>query len=91
MCVEIKRDIPAEEIYRYMEKLDFPAQYHPDFGQWEDSFLRDVDGEGQTLFSDLTAAGACADGAPTGFIQYGRTAFSFVRRGVTRSYVHVGV
>ena len=29
--MEIKQNIPAEECFRYMERLDFPCQYHPNF------------------------------------------------------------
>lgn len=87
----LKQDIPTEECFRYMEKLDFPFQYHPDFSQWEDSFLRDVDGEGRTLFSDLTTAGAYTDGALTGLIQYGRTAFGFDGDGAVSDQVHYPV
>ena len=85
--VEIKRDIPAEEVFRYMEGLDLPFQYGADFDTWAASYQDDVDGEGRRLFSRLVTAGAYIAGRLAGFVQYGRTAFGFVRRGVTRSYL----
>lgn len=91
MLIEIKQNIPEEACFRYMERLDFPFQYHPDFARWEASFLRDVDGEGRVLFSDLTTAGAYADGALIGFIQYGRTAFGFDGSGAVSDRVHYPV
>ncbi len=75
--IELRRHIPAEDIFRYMEKLDFPYQYRPGFARWEASFSRDVDGEGRTLFAGLATAGAYVDGALAGFVQYGRTAIGF--------------
>lgn len=75
---ELRRNVPAEELFRYMEGLDFPSQYHPDFGRWEAPFSRDRDGEGRTLFASLDTAGAYVDGTLAGFV--------FARRGVTRSY-----
>lgn len=99
--IELRQDIPAEELFRYMEKLDFPSQYHPDFARWEASFSRDVDGAGRTLFAELAAAGAYIDGRLAGYVRrfdtdtalgnaaaqrlYEKT--GFVRAGVTRSYV----
>ncbi len=43
--IEIRCHVPAEDLFRYMEKLDFPYQYRPDLARWEASFSHDTDGE----------------------------------------------
>ncbi len=31
--IGIRRNVPAEEIFRDMEALDLPGRYHPDFAR----------------------------------------------------------
>lgn len=69
------------EVYEYMKKLIFPYHYETDYDLWEKSFNNDADGEGRSLFSELTTVGAYLNGKLTGFIQYGRSAFGFDDRG----------
>lgn len=69
------------DIYEYMQKLPAPYCYETDYPLWEQSYLRDVDGEGRTLFHDLATIGAFRDGVLVGFIQYGRSAFGFDANG----------
>lgn len=77
MRIELKTIIDQSEIYDYMLTLPFPYNYEVEFNTWEKSYLYDVDGEGRTLFSNLTTMGAYLNGKLTGFIQYGKTAFRF--------------
>lgn len=77
MSIKLNKVSHLKEIYDYMVKLDFPYNYEVDFNTWEKSYLYDVDGEGRTLFSELTTIGAYIDDKLTGFIQYGKTAFGF--------------
>lgn len=74
-----------EQIYHY--QLQFPSPYFfpVDYGTWEESFLRDIDGEGSTLFKELCVKGAYDDGELIGFIQYGKTAFGFNDQGAISS------
>ncbi|MDD6305636.1 MAG: hypothetical protein PUA75_01600 [Clostridiales bacterium] len=62
-----------------MVNLSFPYHYEVDFDTWETSYFYDMDGDGRTLFSDLTTVGAYLDDKLTGFIQYGKTAFGYRR------------
>lgn len=81
MRFEIKKVENAREIYDYMRKFSFPYKYEVEFHTWKKSYLYDVDGEGRTLFSDLTTIGAYLDNKLVGFIQYGRSAFGFDENG----------
>ena len=81
MRFELKNVVNTKEIYDYMRKLPFPYNYEVEFPIWEKSYLYDVDGEGRTLFSNLTTVGAYLDSRLVGFIQYGRTAFGFDENG----------
>lgn len=81
MGFEFKNVVNTREIYDYMVNLPFPYNYEVEFNMWEKSYLYDVDGEGRTLFSDLTTLGAYLDSKLVGFIQYGRTAFGFDESG----------
>ena len=58
MKVELKKGVNSREIYDYMRNLSFPYHYEVEFNTWEKSYLYDIDGEGRTLFSDLTTIGA---------------------------------
>lgn len=71
----------TEQIYRY--QMQFPAPYFfpVDYESWEQSFLRDIDGEGRPLFSRLWGKAAYEGDSLVGFIQYGCTAFGFDSRG----------
>lgn len=77
MNIELKEVVNSRDIYNYMVNLSFPYHYEVDFDTWEKSYLYDVDGDGRTLFSDLTTVGAYLDDKLTGFIQYGKAAFGF--------------
>ena len=81
MRFELKHVVDTREIYDYMIHLPFPYHYEVEFDTWEKSYLYDIDGEGRTLFSDLTTVGAYLDCKVAGFIQYGRTAFGFDENG----------
>lgn len=75
--IRLNWDIKAKEVYDYMKKLTFPFGYATDFNTWENSYLRDVDGQSRTLFSELATIGAYMGNELIGFIQYGKTAFGF--------------
>ena len=60
-------------------------------GYKERSYLYDTDGEGRTLFSDLTTVGAYFGGKLVGFIQYGRTSFGFDENGEISNTVFYSV
>ena len=77
MTIELKNIVNTREIYDYMVNLSFPYNYEVEFDTWEKSYLYDIDGEGRTLFSDLTTIGAYLGSKLIGFIQYGKTAFGF--------------
>lgn len=79
--MEIKSHVNAEEVFRYMKRIDLPFKYTTSYDLWEKSYLDDIDGEGRTLFSDLTTSGAYVAGKPVGFIQYGKTSFGFGKDG----------
>ena len=81
MKFELKKVVNSREIYDYMRNLPFPYNYEVEYNTWEKSYLYDIDGEGRTLFSDLTTVGAYLDSKLVGFIQYGRTAFGFDENG----------
>lgn len=78
---QITEKISLREIFEYMKKLSYPYRYETEYSLWEQSFLRDVDGEGRTLFRNLGTIGAFQDGKMTGFIQYGRSAIGFDENG----------
>lgn len=81
MKFEWKEVMDLREIYEYMMNLSFPYNYEVEYDVWERSYLYDVDGEGRTLFANLTTKGAYLDGKLIGMIQYGRTAFGFDENG----------
>ena len=71
MKLEIRKLTDTREIYEYVSELSFPYNYEVEYDTWEKSYLHDVDGEGRSLFSDLTTIGAYSDNRLIGFIQYG--------------------
>lgn len=77
----ITENVQLKEIYEYMNKLSFPYHYETDYDLWKQSYLRDVDGEGRSLFRNLTTIGAYQNDKIIGFIQYGRSAFGFDEKG----------
>lgn len=81
MKIKLTNEVNQREIYDYMVKLNFPYNYEVEFSVWEKSYLNDVDGEGRTLFSELTTVGAYLNSKLIGFIQYGKTAFGFDDKG----------
>ena len=70
-----------EEVYQYQLRFSTPYFFPTDYQILEKSFLRDVDGEGRTLFKELSVKGAYDDGQLVGFVQYGKTAFGFDENG----------
>lgn len=74
-----------KQIYHYQLQFSSPYFFSVDYGTWEESFLRDVDGEGRILFQELCVKGAYDDNKLIGFIQYGKTAFGFNDRGAISS------
>ena len=91
MKFELKKVVNSREIYDYMRNLPFPYNYEVEYNTWEKSYLYDIDGEGRTLFSDLTTVGAYLDSKLVGFIQYGRTAFGFDENGESSDTVSYSV
>lgn len=77
----VKIENSMKDIYWYQARFSHPAMYPVDFDIWEKSFLHDIDGEGRTLFKELTAKGAYRENELVGFIQYGRTALGFDKDG----------
>lgn len=69
------------DLYQYHSKIAVPYHYPVDFDVWEKSFLHDIDGEGRTLFKELTVKRAYQQNHLVGFIQYGRTTFGFGDKG----------
>lgn len=55
--IQIKEICNPRELFDY--KMAFTAPYHYEAGYsiWEKSYLRDIDGEGRALFSELKNAG----------------------------------
>lgn len=74
-----------EQIYHYQLQFSSPYFFPVNYGTWEESFLRDVDGEGRTLFQELCVKGAYNDNVLIGFVQYGKTAFGFNDQGAISS------
>lgn len=64
-----------------MNKMSYPYHYKTEYNLWEQSYLRDIDGEGRTLFHNLTTIAAHRDGKMIGFLQYGISAFGFDGKG----------
>lgn len=77
MNIEFQKVKEPRKIYDYMAKEVFPYNYKTEYNIWENSFLNDIDGNGNTLFSELEALGAYSGKGLVGFVQYGRTAFGF--------------
>lgn len=77
----VKIENSMKDIYWYQARFSHPAMYPVDFDIWEKSFLYDIDGEGRTLFKELTVKGAYRKNELVGFIQYGRTALGFDKDG----------
>lgn len=84
-------NVSLRDLYEYMEKLPCPYHYETEYDLWEQSFLRDIDGEGRTLFRDLTTIGAYRNGKMVGFLQYGNSAFGFDETGEISDTVSFGV
>lgn len=70
-----------EQIYDYGMRFQSPYFFPQPFAVWKESFLKDVDGEGRTLFKALAVKAAYDDDQLVGFIQYGNSAFGFDEQG----------
>jgi ribosomal protein S18 acetylase RimI-like enzyme len=57
--------------------FETPYFFATDFEAWQKSFTDDIDGEGRTLFKELSAKAVYDNDELTGFVQYGKTAFGF--------------
>lgn len=71
----------AAPIYEYCSRLDVPYFFPTSYEYWQESFERDVDGEGRPLFRELHGKAAYDGARLVGFIQYGFTAFGFDEQG----------
>lgn len=60
-----------------MANMNFPYNYKTEYELWQTSYQNDVDGNGNTLFSELHTVGAYSGEKLVGFVQYGKTAFGF--------------
>ena len=76
-----------EQVYRYQMGFRAPYFFPVDYQSWKESFLEDVDGEGRTLFRELTVKAAYDADSLIGFVQYGKTAFGFDNQGEASSDV----
>ena len=92
-----------KHIFAFWQKHNgFPCNFPMDYEDWQESWVRDIDGDGRFLFSSLrTELAFDATGAITGLIRYGKTAFGFddridhiglsaVKRGVLLDVCAVG-
>ena len=66
-----------EQVYAYQRRLSVPYFFPVGFEIWKESFERDVDGEGRSLFKNLQGKVAYDGDVLVGFIQFGNTAFGF--------------
>jgi RimJ/RimL family protein N-acetyltransferase len=69
------------EIYDCQMGFQSPYFFSVPFAAWEESFARDVDGEGRILFKDMVVKAAYEADKLVGFIQYGHSAFGFNEQG----------
>lgn len=51
--VRITENVSLREIYEYMEKLSDPYRYKMRYDLWEQSYLRDINGEGRNIGEDF--------------------------------------
>lgn len=87
MMIRIVKTEDLQPIYHFQLRFQTPWFFPVAYDAWEKSFLEDVDGEGRTLFQNLTVEAAWEDEKLLGFIQYGRTAFGFDAQGEISSRV----
>lgn len=76
-----------EQIYHYQMQFRSPHFFPVNYHTWLRSFVADTDGDGRTLFKDLSVKGAYHNGELVGFVQYGNTAFGFDNSGEISSDV----
>ena len=76
-----------EQIFHYQLQFEAPYFFPVEYNTWLHSFADDTDGEGRTLFRDLSVKAAYRNGKLVGFIQYGNTAFGFDDSGEISSQV----
>ena len=69
------------DIYNFQKSFDTPYFYDVDFESFENSFENDIDGEGRTLFKELSTKAVYENDELIGFVQYGNTAFAFADNG----------
>lgn len=70
-----------KQIYNYQQKFESPYFFKTDFATWKNSFIADIDGNGNTLFKKLVVKAAFKNNKLIGFIQYGISAFGFDNNG----------
>lgn len=79
--------VDLEQVYAYQMRLAAPYFFPVDLESWKESFEKDVDGEGRTLFRELHGMAAYDEDTLVGFVQYGNTAFGFDEGGEISSDV----
>lgn len=79
--LKIVEIVNLKQVYDYQLGFHSPYFFPQSFAAWEESFTKDVDGEGRVLFRELIVKAAYEDGVLVGFIQYGNTAFGFDEQG----------
>jgi RimJ/RimL family protein N-acetyltransferase len=69
------------DVYGFQLSENVPYFFDVDFESWKKSFTDDIDGEGRTLFSELSVKAVYDNDELIGFVQYGKTAFGFAENG----------
>ncbi len=64
-------------LYDYQCRIPYPYHFPTPFENWKSAMLSDHDGEGRTLFQDLTTLIATDENRILGYVQFGHTAFGF--------------
>lgn len=87
IVITIAENDHFEQLYPYHMHFHAPYFFSTDYATWKKSFAEDVDGDGRTLFKELTVKTAHEGNRLIGFIQYGTTAFGFDEKGDISSSV----
>ena len=75
------------KLYEYQMRFQSPYFLAKNYDAWKQSFIEDVDGEGRRLFLELWVKVAYDNDAIVGFIQYGKSAIGFDKKGDISSEV----
>lgn len=79
--LRITDNLNLKDIYDFQLSFPTPYFFEVDFEDWKKSFEYDIDGEGRTLFKELTVKCVYDEDILLGFVQYGKTAFGFADNG----------